>query len=1194
MLPPIERVSGRFEDLDLRPQAIRAHTDTVLSETANSQTQERLPKQPLVLPTSSSSPILMGLGIQTVQVTPPRLSERAATFSELSTKPPNVLKKASPVETRSVSLAVPYANTTALTRPTWGDRPVQAASTINGVPKHAKTSTPMHDSTNQKRKSRNLLNPVNLLRRRSSQIPPTSPEEGHSTKVLTVPPMNLPDDYDPAIRGNVVHDFSAPRPKRSPSSNDNVTDSSQASATAAHANTYSYEAAKSTFEQADQPVSVNDSASKRASDRVPIFTEQLDDQRADDKRSSAVNAEALANTGFLSRVSWQSQQEQDPFTLPSFARKSQQLDPHQAQHSMDAWKTRLSDPSTISSQSRISSQSAISALSAFPQPVHRAEEQDSPVSPEDSLHDRFSQPMTDLDASLTSPSPEVRQPRSPPILPPRSPDDSPAAGNGLPKHFKSNSSRFSFQIAGQDSIAEEKLLEERHKLKSNDAGEEVASPKNGDEDEEEEEFFDEDAMYDRDEFDDSQVFEHVHGTESHPRDDSVVKDTASPGLIYGADSLSRQSAPHGQAPDVLDSPPATAYVRGQQDASSVVEPEQVVMQEPVLDHNEPRPASPMRRPSSSSDYGDESGMNELQREPHGTGADMAVYEQQSSPAMQSRQPDNDMYFNDGMIDPSEDRGGPTMNEDDFDDPSFLQRSLSQGQDLTLSPYSANRVSDVYDVHGQSFYMQDAKQAAVTYPSDSPLSDEESHKDVPAKRQVSRADGPPTDQIDSSMGSLHGLAAYHSALADAAQNAAASGRFTRHPSVATTTSASQYSQYSTRPGTSDADKSVPATTTEMQPPPQPRPARPFVVTGPRESYSGFDFGFSEPAGISTASPLSRSVPVDAVASPEATWDDHYLSDDDIISEANADALASDDEGFYGQEFGFYAKARGNADDAEATNGGYFGTPGVDMIERKWSVKEPNLTPITERSEFSTRNSFVGPFSPGAMSMSSPAFSAQMARMSPLAYAQFQEEGMSIEELMKHKSQMFGNADGRLRTDSMSSSISGNTGYSYGFGSSPQVGPWAGSATHLAPKGGVPMVFQYSTDSSHSSMARSQAEMMRGSQDYSQSPAADTPGSARASNQSLGLAFDPDSTPRKPLPTPITAADSPIQHQGITGFNSSPKKGKGHSRSHSGADSVTYVREQSAEGAERWVLERRRTSQAGLVELVGREVVESGRI
>lgn len=58
--------------------------------------------------------------------------------------------------------------------------------------------------------------------------------------------------------------------------------------------------------------------------------------------------------------------------------------------------------------------------------------------------------------------------------------------------------------------------------------------------------------------------------------------------------------------------------------------------------------------------------------------------------------------------------------------------------------------------------------------------------------------------------------------------------------------------------------------------------------------------------------------------------------------------------------------------------------------------------------------------------------------------------------------------------------------------------------------------------------------------------------------------------------------------------SPKGYPGHKRMSSGADSVTYVQEKDAAGARRWVLERRRTSEQGFLELIGREIVEGGRI
>jgi hypothetical protein len=52
--------------------------------------------------------------------------------------------------------------------------------------------------------------------------------------------------------------------------------------------------------------------------------------------------------------------------------------------------------------------------------------------------------------------------------------------------------------------------------------------------------------------------------------------------------------------------------------------------------------------------------------------------------------------------------------------------------------------------------------------------------------------------------------------------------------------------------------------------------------------------------------------------------------------------------------------------------------------------------------------------------------------------------------------------------------------------------------------------------------------------------------------------------------------------------------GHSRKGSAADSVTYVRDHDEAGEGRWILERRRTAESGELELIGREIVEGGRI
>ncbi|CAN8104391.1 unnamed protein product [Discula destructiva] len=114
-----------------------------------------------------------------------------------------------------------------------------------------------------------------------------------------------------------------------------------------------------------------------------------------------------------------------------------------------------------------------------------------------------------------------------------------------------------------------------------------------------------------------------------------------------------------------------------------------------------------------------------------------------------------------------------------------------------------------------------------------------------------------------------------------------------------------------------------------------------------------------------------------------FDDDDYFDDDFIAEANAEALAYDDEGFYGTEFGFYSSpppARPSGPSVSESEspissnsifGGYFGPSGA--VGRSLSgrvLREPNLTPITEMSEsgqWSNRNSLMSMGLPGSATL-----------------------------------------------------------------------------------------------------------------------------------------------------------------------------------------------------------------------------------
>lgn len=180
------------------------------------------------------------------------------------------------------------------------------------------------------------------------------------------------------------------------------------------------------------------------------------------------------------------------------------------------------------------------------------------------------------------------------------------------------------------------------------------------------------------------------------------------------------------------------------------------------------------------------------------------------------------------------------------------------------------------------------------------------------------------------------------------------------------------------------------------------------------------GDSQPGLVSDDSRLSQVADMmgfDAVFDDNIYIDDNIYNDDayyddPIVAAANAEALENDDEGFYGQEFGFYAQAHGTS---ELTNGGYFGPRGVEGISRSFSSRgkfqEPSLTPITERSEWSTRNSLISLKAHGAAhsnpSLASPGL-AQLVDMGNL------DDEMTLSALLKLRRGAWGGSNGSLRS------------------------------------------------------------------------------------------------------------------------------------------------------------------------------------
>ncbi|EEY16799.1 conserved hypothetical protein [Verticillium alfalfae VaMs.102] len=346
------------------------------------------------------------------------------------------------------------------------------------------------------------------------------------------------------------------------------------------------------------------------------------------------------------------------------------------------------------------------------------------------------------------------------------------------------------------------------------------------------------------------------------------------------------------------------------------------------------------------------------------------------------------------------------------------------------------------------------------------------------------------------------------------------------------------------------------------------------------------------------------------------DGYDFDDDAIIAEANADALANDGDGWYGSEFGFYSApgpqrhSRDNSDEKtfEYSNGGFFGPSGVNRSKSGRVVsREPNLTPITERSEYSNRNSImslaVPPLGSGPSSLASPGL-AQLAMMAD------GDDNMNLSALLRLRSRAWGGSQ-----ISLNSSREGSPMSERGDGAS---SPW----------GSMPP----NSFLSHYGHGRKNSSFSVRSRDVDSSEAGSASGSP-----TLTMSIPMMSSPPPPLPSMIPTSplsfsasnnapsylsfhepvlpsieqdgesstysntaspefQSPdLSHPNLSSppsnASSSRRPGLGHKHK-SSADSISYIKEEDR-GESRWILERRYTAETGQVE-VEREVLEKGRI
>ncbi|OAL23313.1 hypothetical protein AYO22_06363 [Fonsecaea multimorphosa] len=891
------------------------------------------------------------------------------------------------------------------------------------------------------KKSRlNLLNPMSLLaRRRSSQ------NQKLEDVNLTLSVPALPDNFDPRIRGKVVHDFSVPRSRRLYSHNDISNIESPALRSG-----YGPDPNRSN----DSPISRVAPNGTPSIPYSPMFKEHFQDDRPSLQPD---------RTGYLHNIHAfnMANDRQDENAVPAFARRL---------------------PSAVPQ----------AGLDSKFEPLEE-EIQLPPLPP-----GKENRPLPPI--GEPSPSPPTPPPKSTPS--PKFDIPPPAA---LPKHMTSTSSRFSFQIGGGGSSAQEKLLEEKHKQQ--EAIKKTTTQGANEEDD-----------YDDYDFDaDDGLEEMIPGVNADFEEDDGFGDDVPVGnaLVarYGPSepegpvasdvkttTLQRQSLQgfHFTPQSMTFSPTST------NNASQPTPRDHEGFAIGIADFREPSQDGAPEFPHKDSFIDVEKvsmlgGLGITTTEIHGRRT------QQTSRPQGGVFDDEDLYFDDGEFDHVElDPSGTTFDEQLFDDDTSELRDIpaENARKLAAAKQAAGLDGEVKVVNP----WENAVGKLSLDSNDRQKSVKPTSEELYPKTQGNFMQG----------GSITGLtetnlAAYHDALAFAANQAAANGRFDRKVS--------------------------------------------FSQTSDDTSQSPFES--SQHGVVSEDSRISYNFS-SAIAEDDGFPFDDDMDDDPMIAEANAEVLENDDEGFYGQEFGFYARSysKGNT---ELVNGGYFADRGSNGVKRSHSGKanfqEPSLTPITERSEWSTRNSVVSLAIPGGMpasahSMPSPGIAELLQQLESPGY----DDDMSFSGLMKLRGRTFGGS-----SSSISSSAAGN----------PASSPLAHVSNHPFP---------------HSDLSASRIS----SSIHGRSSPAGIPESEEEEEDSERPTLT-QNTPRKKMSEPVAVTSHEELPASPASAGGERRKGH-HSRTSSGAESVSYARD--LDGG--WVLERRRTDEGSGTEVIDREYLAGARI
>ena len=993
----------------------------------------------------------------------------------------------------------------------------------------------------------NLLNPMALLaRRRTSQaIPHLSPESLTSN-------LGGTDNFDFIRKGTRVHDFSTPRPRRNVSY-DNVRTTENA-----------------TLRQYPRSPNVDDENPRSGGSHTPVFTENFEEEQYPAAGPHVRKANDITDL---------------PLPQPPYAKGiPKPLDQNLTTKGNEAIQNQPHTRKVSDSSSR--------------KPVYDV---GPPVPPK--VEGEVPPPRRiSINVSSTPPKahPSSSKRRSRNVSEVSAKD---MAALGLPKHMKSTSSRFSFDMIG--AAEQERLLEDRHRQKA------LEKKNNPDE----VSAFDEEDDYDYDNMDDDDdgLEERIPGVNAdleEGEEDEEYEIEETNGMIEG--NVSGFSFQQSKTSPLSPYTPGTATTP--RDDNGEVIGFAMTKNSPYIPSFIARQSqdSSLTPVSPDSNIGSrlEQGMQGLGLQNVNMGYNEAVEEEHAHanpPAHEFPQPaavdDDDFYFDSGIIDTAED-GGDAIDFDEsiFDkvDTDEFGRPLKNVSSLpTLyPPPSLTSGPSPKNIQKEDIQV-DQTEIRDSISELSPMSPSNGFPPGGLAPKPSFTESKSMPQISQGL-TQDTLAAYQSALAAAAHQAHASGKFRR-----------------------DSVQSS-----------QPEELQPDLNPSSTSAYEPFSPSYED----------------------DFDYDD-LLEDDAIIAAANAEALANDQDGFYGQEFGFYSAPA--ASSAQYANGGYFGPRGaVDGVCRSQSgrviSREPNLTPITERSEYSNRNSFMSVHFQGERGIGSSIGSPGLAQL--MNERDYETTGdMSLSALLKLRRGAWGGSQASLHSSQGGSPRSGGAGDDMSpVGPVPPslLPPWAREQTqspnqpppmHRRQNSNFSLVSEEDEDEHHlkeggkgkgttgKELDTLAPPVLASPFSPSISPLAQHPvhphptstqPQAQAQIQLQKSKFmeplqpppAPSSTTPKasiseqisppPPPTSITSiiANAPSSDPKSTDEISldeiqieKDKEKKQHKYT-SSTESISYIREKEDQGTGeggRWVLERRRTDEEGRVSVLDREVV-GGRI